>query len=165
MKLRKGLRRIVHPLQHKVAPHEIDRPCPERQADEVAAYELGPGNGWIPVRASKACEKRARVLGASRRPSARSAYHPEGEINAQETGARIACVQFSQRLAGSAAGVENRCRRESDDAKALGHSRRDLSVQHGCGIEGRGGSLEGAAHARLVEPQRIEVIVHQLEWG
>ena len=60
-------------------------------------------------------------------------------------------MQFAQRGAGAAAGIENRDWLHSDEAKAFGHALSDLPLQHGSFVIRGRGALEGAAHLCAIE--------------
>ena len=91
----------------------------------------------LPARARATCEHRQR------------------EVERDDARTGIARRELADRLAGAAARVEDRLRREPHDIEALRHPRADLALQHRRRVVGRRRARERPPHRSRIDVERV----------
>ena len=154
MELGESGRRIVDPLQRQVAPDEIDRAAGERQPAGIRAHQRGR-SARVGARPEQPRQQRALRCKSGGRPPPRREEHRQREIEAGDERLGKTRSQLGERVARTAAGIEDRGRLKLHEGEPLGHALPDLALEDGRGVVSRRCALEGSTHALRIEPERI----------
>jgi hypothetical protein len=150
---------VVKVKRPPIAPDQIDAACAERQPAEIGADQPRAAARRRRERPEQSPNQRLRIRRRRQIAAPRPLQHRISQVETDQLCARIARVQFAQRLAGAATRIEDRRRIQPNDAQTLGHALPDFAVQHRRAVVTPGSPLECPPHADAIEASTLGLAI------